>query len=108
MMISPEQVYDCLIKEHRIVDPVVLRWNGGYVIGRWEAVGLIVEETQKILRGPRVAVVVLGQGSTLDEAFRFATARLLAYEDGSEPARSTGATNGALRQTIPRGGERAP
>lgn len=101
---TPEQIYDELIRVHRIVDPVALPWGDRFLVGRWDVIHELDTNSDYILRGSRVAVRVLGLGNSWEEAYKAAVTALAVFETSATrlghggPRRGTGVTSkGSLK-----------
>ena len=68
------EIYDYLVKNN-IAEPAVLQMGDRFFVGRWESIGEQLPNGY-ILRVGRVALHVLGEGATWDEAHEAAKARL--------------------------------
>jgi hypothetical protein len=115
---KPEDLYDWLL-ENGVREPAVLHLGEQWFVGRWESVGEALVpsgvpakpgERPKLFvtRAGRLAVQVIGEGATLEEAFEAAKARLQAPPTPRAPAQPPRAassngqkTNGALHDAKP-------
>lgn len=72
---TPEEIYDALHAKHAVKDPACVKLGDRCIVGRWEEIS---EELPNghICRAGKVAIIVLGEASTWDEANALALARL--------------------------------
>lgn len=74
LSLTQAEIYDWLIKNN-VAEPAVLQMGDRFVVGRWVDMNEKVPNGY-ILRSGRLAVVVLGEGDTLEAAHEAAKARL--------------------------------
>lgn len=72
---SPENIYDKLL-DMNILEPAVLKLGNRFVIGRFEKINDIEENSKTILPSKKHAIVVLGEGKNWTEAFDLASERI--------------------------------